>query len=103
MRSGRCMIVLHRSTSTESGLAVVRVVVVGGWIYHNHAIMRHVLEHLIKDLVNHSIVSLGNRETDGGDIQIRRKFTRTKYRFLCDNDHQWLQRNANAALSNIPL
>ena len=50
----------------------------GRRIYHNHAIMRHILEHLIKDLVDHSIVSLGNRETDGGGIQIRRKFGRAK-------------------------
>jgi hypothetical protein len=65
--------------------------------------MRHVLEHLIKDLVDHSVVRLGNRETDGGGIQIWRKFTRDKYRPLCDNDHQWLQWKAQAALDDIPL
>jgi hypothetical protein len=50
----------------------------GRWIYHNHTIVRHILEHLIKDLVDHLIVSLGNHETDGGGIQIRQKFSRAK-------------------------
>ena len=73
------------------------------WVYHNHAIMRHVLEHLIKDLADHSIVGLGNRETDRCGIQIRRKFTRAEYRFLCDNDHQLPQRKGKTVLNNIPL
>ena len=65
--------------------------------------MRHVLEHFIKDLVDHSIAGLGDREADGGGIEIWRKFTRVEYWSLCDNDHQWLQRKAQAALGNIPL
>lgn len=75
------MVALHRSGSSASGLAAVRVVVVGETIYHSHAILGHVLEHLIKNLVGHVIIRLGNREADGGGIQIGGKFTRGMYRF----------------------
>ena len=56
----------------------------GACVYHGHAILCHVLEHLVENLVDYVVIGPSNRESDGGSIQIWGQFARrTKHRVLC--------------------